>query len=364
MRRHRRRSVSASDGIGGYVPRDRHEGVKRKAGLSVHDQRGSTKLPGGGNKADDDRAPAPPAVVLPVVDPAKAQAERQRLAQQWVLQQQAASMIPRLQGQADVAPGANKKHREIYVGNLLVGVVTGETLRQLFDSSLAVAFPNANPLIKPVINVQMAFDWKYAFVELQTEEMASAAIQLNGMELCGRQLNIARPSGYVNPSTAAAVAAQAALAVNMLVQGAALGAPGVVAAPQHPVGFLRVTGTTTTSAAAAGVDDFGTAAAGNADSSSNIVCLHNLVTEAELNDDEEYREVFLDLEAECSKCGTVEEMRIPRCSSDVGKVFVKFAGASEARAAIALMQGRMFDGRAVIATFVPVDMFTKVPTQA
>ena len=44
----------------------------------------------------------------------------------------------------------------------------------------------------------MALDMKYAFIQLQTEEMATAAIQLNGMELCGRQMTIARPSVYVN----------------------------------------------------------------------------------------------------------------------------------------------------------------------
>lgn len=44
----------------------------------------------------------------------------------------------------------------------------------------------------------MALDMKYAFIQLQTEEMATAAIQLNSMELCGRQMTIAWPSGYVN----------------------------------------------------------------------------------------------------------------------------------------------------------------------
>ena len=146
---------------------------------------------------------------MAAVDPAAAQAERQRQAQRWILEQQAAG-FRRLKEQSVEGLGGNKKNKEIYVGNLLVGVVNADALKSLFNSSLAVAFPNENPLVKPVAGIQMSSDMKYAFIQLQTEEMATAAIQLNGMELCGRPLTIARPSGWVDPSLAAVVAAKAA----------------------------------------------------------------------------------------------------------------------------------------------------------
>ena len=39
---------------------------------------------------------------------------------------------------------------------------------------------------------------KCAFVEFSTEALAATALQLfNGMELCGRDMKLARPSGYV-----------------------------------------------------------------------------------------------------------------------------------------------------------------------
>ena len=39
---------------------------------------------------------------------------------------------------------------------------------------------------------------KFAFVEFSTEALAATALQLfNGMELCGRDMKLARPSGYV-----------------------------------------------------------------------------------------------------------------------------------------------------------------------
>lgn len=216
-RRHRRsRSASSGSEYGGYVPRHRRttgslrrDNGRGKAGVSIHDPLGLTKkqeLRVSDGKVSDD---VPTAAAE--VDPAVVQAERQRQAQQWVLQQQAAAFTRIYEQGDDGLGGGNKKNKEIYVGNLLVGVVTADTLKQLFDSSLSIAFPNKeNPLVKPVVHVQMASDMKYAFIQLQTEEMASAAIQLNGMELCGRHMTIARPSGWVDPSLAAVVAAKAA----------------------------------------------------------------------------------------------------------------------------------------------------------
>lgn len=189
--------------------RDKDNG-RGKAGVSIHDPLGLTKkqeLQVANGKVSINDLPTAAAEV----DPAVVQAQRQKQAQQWVLQQQAAAFTGIYEQGDDGLGRGNKKNKEIYVGNLLAGVVTADTLKQLFDSSLSIAFPNEeNPLVKPVVHVQMASDMKYAFIQLQTEEMASAAIQLNGMELCGRHMTIARPSGWVDPSLAAAVAAKAA----------------------------------------------------------------------------------------------------------------------------------------------------------
>ena len=43
----------------------------------------------------------------------------------------------------------------------------------------------------------MAPDMKYSFVEMRTAEIATAAIVLDKVELCGRALNVGRPAGYV-----------------------------------------------------------------------------------------------------------------------------------------------------------------------
>lgn len=58
--------------------------------------------------------------------------EQQLRARQLVLQQQAASAVM----------AASKTQREVYVGNLMPGLVTADMLRQLFDSTMAAAFPD------------------------------------------------------------------------------------------------------------------------------------------------------------------------------------------------------------------------------
>ncbi len=102
------------------------------------------------------------------------------------------------------------------MGNLVAGLVTEEALRQLFNSTMTAAFPDKlTPGFDPVVNVSMHSEGRYAFVELQTPEMASAALQLsNQVQLLGQSISVGRPSGYVDPSKAqqAASAAAAALA--------------------------------------------------------------------------------------------------------------------------------------------------------
>lgn len=73
--------------------------------------------------------------------------------------QQVAGLAPR-------PPAANKKNREVYVGNLAVGVVTADLLTTFFNTALRAAFPQVAG--DPVMAVQQAMDGKYAFVELRT----------------------------------------------------------------------------------------------------------------------------------------------------------------------------------------------------
>lgn len=104
----------------------------------------------------------------------------------------------------------------MYVGNLVSGLVAEDALRQLFNSTMRAAFPDKIlPGLDPVVTVSLHSEGRYAFVELRTPEMASAALSLsNQVQLLGQPISVGRPSGYVDPAQAqsAAAAASAALA--------------------------------------------------------------------------------------------------------------------------------------------------------
>ena len=66
------------------------------------------------------------------------------------------------------------------MGNLMAGLVTEDALRQLFNSTMRAAFPaQCPPGMEPVVSVSLHSEGRYAFVELRTPEMASAALQLS-----------------------------------------------------------------------------------------------------------------------------------------------------------------------------------------
>ena len=40
---------------------------------------------------------------------------------------------------------------------------------------------------------------RFGFVEMRTEELASSAMAMDKVDLCGRAINVGRPKGYVEP---------------------------------------------------------------------------------------------------------------------------------------------------------------------
>mmetsp|Transcript_129917 Transcript_129917/g.296180 ORF Transcript_129917/g.296180 Transcript_129917/m.296180 type:complete len:309 (+) Transcript_129917:3-929(+) len=81
-----------------------------------------------------------------------------------------------------------RRAREMYLGNLPEGQMTAEAVRELIAPACLV-HPAFNSLLgDPVLGVRMPTT-KYCFVELQSPELAQAAVQLfNGMEVFGRRL--------------------------------------------------------------------------------------------------------------------------------------------------------------------------------
>ncbi|KAG8467615.1 hypothetical protein KFE25_006667 [Diacronema lutheri] len=308
-------------------------------------------------------------------------------------------------------PPANRKQRELYVGNLAVGLVTAQMLRDLFTLPLQ-SMPGFDPSKgAAVVNVDMARDGKFAFVELRDEALAATAISLfHEMDLCGRKLHIGRPRGYVDPATGAAAAAGFAAAhYTPLVAGggAAVGAayypptaqpshaalahmcapppqPAYAPAPlhaavgagggymmhqpsthyppsssmMHPAALQQQPLTAAPLAMAHGAYDSGALG-------TPFLCLDNLVSAEALRDEREYAEIVRDIQTECQKCGPVLEIRVPRpgrpeLAPYIGRAFVRFADIGAARGACAALNGRAFDGNIVRATFVTAQAYNVV----
>ncbi|KAF1975179.1 hypothetical protein BU23DRAFT_552594 [Bimuria novae-zelandiae CBS 107.79] len=88
---------------------------------------------------------------------------------------------------------------------------------------------------------------------------------------------------------------------------------------------------------------------------SRVVCLMNMVTPDELLNDEEYEEIKEDIQEECSKYGTILEIKVPRpagvrSSAGVGKIYIKYEDPEKAQTAIKSLAGRQFSRRTVLAT--------------
>jgi splicing factor U2AF 65 kDa subunit len=248
--------------------------------------------------------------------------EQQLRARQLVLQQQAASAVA----------AAAKTQREIYVGNLVPGVVTDFMLRQLFNATLQAAFPDhcAGGSVEPVLRINMNTEGKYCFMELLSAEMATACLALTGqIQLAGQALSIGRPAGYVDPAKAQAAAQAAAegLARFQAESQAARREAGIPPEADDPTDspFLRIDG---------------------------------MVTAQVLADDAEYAEVFAEVRGEFEQRGTLLRLVIPRPedlsqaehvlgTGPYGGVFVQYLDADGARAAKAAVDGRLFAGQKI-----------------
>jgi splicing factor U2AF subunit len=90
-----------------------------------------------------------------------------------------------------------------------------------------------------------------------------------------------------------------------------------------------------------------------------IIVLLSMINAEDLKNDQEYKEIKEDIEAECAKYGSVRSVTIPRpvpnsttVQYGVGKVYVEFEEISHALKAKSELEGRQFSGRTVLADFI------------
>ena len=249
--------------------------------------------------------------------------------------------------QAAAMQNASRKQRELYVGNLAVGIVNAVMLTELFNGALSAVntVPGAPP---PVVKVDMDSTGKFAFVQFATEDMASAALALDKVVLCARPLNVGRPKGYVDPNNASMLFARATLPQGgMLAPGAAaaVGAQAMMAVVQQQQQLQQQQA----AILAAGL---------------TCVLLHNIVSCAALADMSPEREDILeDCRQEAGKFGAVLNVVAPHppaealASGAPGRVYIQYADAAGAAACAAGLNGRTFDGNKIATVLVSDDEF-------
>lgn len=272
--------------------------------------------------------------------------EQQLRARQLVLQQQAASAVA----------AASKTQREVYVGNLVPGVVTEPMLRQLFNATLQAAFPDhcVDGTQEPVVRINMAPEGKYCFIEMLSSDMATACLQLTGqIQLAGSALSIGRPTGYVDPVKAQAAAQSAA------------------------EGLARFQAESQLARKAAGAD----VDSEEALRESPFLQINGLVTAQVLIDNSEYEDVLNEVRSELEKYGILLRVTIPRPEEPggteeeveamltggeggpLGNVFAQYLDGEGARAAKAAIDGRLFAGQRIAATQLQAMQFIEAVGQ-
>lgn len=163
----------------------------------------------------------------------------------------------------------------------------------------------------------------YAFCEwIDDETTTRACAALNGIQVGEKTLIVQRSDS----------------ALRVQQQVGVIGTGGI--AP-HPMNLLVNVANT-----------FSNSVPGTSAVPTRILLLLNMVTQEDLEEDEEYQDILADIQDECSRYGRVRGVVVPRSpSSAVGKVFVEFEEASGAMDAQNALEGRKFASRTVNALF-------------
>jgi len=230
----------------------------------------------------------------------------------------------------------SKKARRLYLGNMPNVGMTPTHMVEFFNTACKTAGVAIMPG-DPVIEAYVSPEGKYGFLEFRSIDECTAGIALNGITFQGSQLTVRRPNDYepapdyipTNISLCPGAVPTAGVAMAAMNQGFSA-VPAAAFAPQVVQ-----------------------------DPPSTVLVLENMVSEQELQEDSEYQEIFSETKEECEKFGPVVEVKIPRVEPGMGKIFVLYGNSGAALQARDALQGRMFDGKAVKATFMSESKFKK-----
>jgi len=315
-----------------------------------------------------------------------------------------------------VGPSVTCQSRRLYVGNIPFGC-NEDAMLDFFNQQMhlcGLAQAAGNPILACQINLEKNF----AFIEFRSIDETTAGMAFDGINFMGQQLKIRRPRDYVPiqqdyaalgrmpvsnivvdspykifigglPTHLTSEQVKELLssfgqlkAFNLVVDQntglskgyafceyldasltdqAIAGLNGMQLGENKLLVQLSCTGARTTGTAIntqtqiAGID-----LSKGAGPPTEVLCLMNMITEEELQQDEEYEDILEDVREECVKYGNVVSLEIPRPGVDergIGKVFVEFSSKNECQRAQAALTGRKFANRVVVTSYFDPDLY-------
>lgn len=318
----------------------------------------------------------------------------------------------------------SRQARRLYVGNIPFGV-TEEMMMEFFNgqmrmTSLSQAEGN------PVIACQVNLDKNFAFVEFRSVDETTQAMAFDGINFQGQSLKIRRPRDYQPlPGMAETPSVVVPGVVSTVVQDSPHkifigGLPNYLNEDQirelltsfgplkafnlvkdsatglsKGYAFCEYVDPNITDQACAGLNGMqlgdkklivqrASVGAKNPQGSqapvqlqipglnvsdvqtlgppTEVLCLMNMITPEELEDEEEYEDILEDVKEECGKYGIVKSIEIPRGIKGVevpgvGKIFVEFNSVIDCRKAQQALTGRKFANRVVVTSFFEPDKY-------
>ncbi|KAJ8656046.1 hypothetical protein O0I10_008268 [Lichtheimia ornata] len=297
-----------------------------------------------------------------------------------------------------------RQARRLYVGQIPFGV-DENTMADFFNTTMQ-QFNTTNQ--DAVVSVQINHDKNYAFVEFQTPEQATAAMQFDGITFQNQTLKVRRPKDYQPPGGEYVDTSSTAVpdtpnkifigglpiylnddqVIELLKSFGELRAFNLVKDPatgqSKGFAFCEYEDPSVTDLACQGLNNMELgekklvvqrASVGahkhdhaapstmfmpmvvKEDDATRVVQLMNMVTPEELEDDEEYQDIWEDVAEECGKFGRIVDMKIPKPQggqpvAGLGKIFLRYETTEEAMAALRALAGRKFADRTVVTSFV------------
>ena len=249
----------------------------------------------------------------------------------------------------------DRKQREVYVGNLAVGIITKQLLEEFFNQALShmMADPITTP---PVVNVNFDIQGRFAFVEFRTRELANQALLMDKMiDIHGKHLSIGRPKGYQEPTgppLPLAIAAPQAPQVNANASATTAAIANASATKQNGTTAASTTTTNTADAAAGG--------GGVGATPSPFILLSNILPAGHLRTEEQRHHLIEDIKEEASKYGEVEEVIVPSPPPTLqdqgpGRAYLLYKGIEDAKKGIKIFHTRTLDENRIKAFFVGAD---------